>query len=630
MELFKKVNFKQFFTLIELIVVIVVIGILAAIVIPNISSFKEEATETAIKADTRNIQTAVDMFMLDYPGTTPTKEKATLGNPQIVELYGLKPNYLRDLPKDKQAKFWLDQNNTVWGSKVDAPLNVTYDHETKKLSWDTVDGATLYKIYTSSKTVKSAASAASMKFKKDVEATIGGRQEIELETLTDGMYLVTALDKFDFESPATGENSQYQGYGDGPEKDFSNETGKPNEGGNEPTAPDEETGEPTNPNETGNEPNLPNEPIEVPTIPEENVELPIAVIGLTPEQDIDSETTIVWDYKNSTDPNDIAIVAAEWKLNSLLRSSMPSKLGAGTHVVELRVKNEKGIWSHWARKEIFVSKMNFTTATFTNAGAVGATGPTQSQLDSAYARTELKGLVTSSKGIQIWKVPATGSYKIETFGAKGGLAGGNGAIMTGTFSLTKGETLKVLVGQMGTTKGGGGGTYVAKSTNTPLIVAGGGGGNKQNTTSNGTTSLNGKAGEGGASAGYGGQNGYGGGKNADEGASGGAGFYGNGVFYLDGLTTDSRTAQSFINGGKGSTLIWTTGNGGVGGFGGGGSGGWLGGGGGGGGYSGGGAAGASYSAAGGGGSYNAGTNKIITGDSNSNHGKVIITLLTLQ
>lgn len=55
-------NRKSNFTLIELIVVIVVLGILAAIVIPNISSFQKEAREAQLTADARNIQTALDMY----------------------------------------------------------------------------------------------------------------------------------------------------------------------------------------------------------------------------------------------------------------------------------------------------------------------------------------------------------------------------------------------------------------------------------------------------------------------------------------------------------------------------------------------------------------------------------------
>ena len=54
--------------------------------------------------------------------------------------------------------------------------------------------------------------------------------------------------------------------------------------------------------------------------------------------------------------------------------------------------------------------------------------------------------------------------------------------MEGTFNLSKGETIQILVGQEGginnvtNSAGGGGGTFVVNGSNTPLIVAGGGGG----------------------------------------------------------------------------------------------------------------------------------------------------------
>jgi len=49
--------------------------------------------------------------------------------------------------------------------------------------------------------------------------------------------------------------------------------------------------------------------------------------------------------------------------------------------------------------------------TFTNAGATGRLGPTQSQIDSTYAGTDLAGEVTiNTQGIQEWTVPATGTY----------------------------------------------------------------------------------------------------------------------------------------------------------------------------------------------------------------------------
>ena len=127
-------------------------------------------------------------------------------------------------------------------------------------------------------------------------------------------------------------------------------------------------------------------------------------------------------------------------------------------------------------------------AVFTNLGASGRLGPTS--LGSHYSGQDHDGQVTLASGIQRWTVPYTGDYRIEAIGASGGysLKSGNsqyrgrGAKMIGTFRLTKGETIQILVGQEGginrvsESTGGGGGTFVVRGSNTPLIIAGGGGG----------------------------------------------------------------------------------------------------------------------------------------------------------
>src|SRR5688572_15323246 len=82
------------------------------------------------------------------------------------------------------------------------------------------------------------------------------------------------------------------------------------------------------------------------------------------------------------------------------------------------------------------------TYTFTNCGATGKFGPTQGQVNAAYAATNLNGtVVVTGNGIQTWTVPTTGLYRIETYGAQGGTEsvnkyGGRGAIMRGDFNLT--------------------------------------------------------------------------------------------------------------------------------------------------------------------------------------------------
>ncbi|MBI1722868.1 MAG: prepilin-type N-terminal cleavage/methylation domain-containing protein [Gemmatimonadetes bacterium] len=54
------------FTLIELLIVVVIIGILAAIAIPKFASTKEKAYIAAMKSDLRNIVTAEEAYFADY------------------------------------------------------------------------------------------------------------------------------------------------------------------------------------------------------------------------------------------------------------------------------------------------------------------------------------------------------------------------------------------------------------------------------------------------------------------------------------------------------------------------------------------------------------------------------------
>ena len=62
--------------------------------------------------------------------------------------------------------------------------------------------------------------------------------------------------------------------------------------------------------------------------------------------------------------------------------------------------------------------------TFTNASATGENGPTQNQINSEYAGTNLANSVTiNSQGIQEWVAPASGTYEIEAWGAQGGSGG---------------------------------------------------------------------------------------------------------------------------------------------------------------------------------------------------------------
>ncbi len=56
---------RKGFTLIELLIVVVIIGILAAIAIPKFANTKEKATLASMKSDLRNLVTANEGFFSD-------------------------------------------------------------------------------------------------------------------------------------------------------------------------------------------------------------------------------------------------------------------------------------------------------------------------------------------------------------------------------------------------------------------------------------------------------------------------------------------------------------------------------------------------------------------------------------
>lgn len=67
----KKMNNRKGFTLIELIVVIVIIGILAAILIPRLTGFTDKAEKTQAVVWAKEVSTAIDSYQAEN-ATWPT------------------------------------------------------------------------------------------------------------------------------------------------------------------------------------------------------------------------------------------------------------------------------------------------------------------------------------------------------------------------------------------------------------------------------------------------------------------------------------------------------------------------------------------------------------------------------
>lgn len=195
----------KLFTLIELLITIVVIGVLAAIIVPNISTLKQDSTTAAMQANIKNIETALTMYALENHGALPILGEPEIGLPEPLLLDQLHPDFLRNLPEVNSMKYWVDYTEKVWASSADSPTGIVYMSD-GTLKWEEAANAESFNIFkTETNNVTSKASNKKIVFVESSKAT-----GISLPELNEGeFYLVNSVDSFGLESPPVSNN--YQG-----------------------------------------------------------------------------------------------------------------------------------------------------------------------------------------------------------------------------------------------------------------------------------------------------------------------------------------------------------------------------------------------------------------------------------
>lgn len=105
------------FTLIELMVVLVIIGVLAALIVPNVLDRADDARATAARTDVNNLMQALKMYKLDnhrYPSGEQGLQ-ALVAKPTAGQIPPNWKRYLEKLPNDPWGRPYQYANPGVRG-----------------------------------------------------------------------------------------------------------------------------------------------------------------------------------------------------------------------------------------------------------------------------------------------------------------------------------------------------------------------------------------------------------------------------------------------------------------------------------------------------------------------------------